>query len=137
MDKLKKARSSKARTLTRLINELKNARSLGSSRIEVEEKISNVKYTFEQLGEAQDDVLEAIEDGDVNADQEWYQAYDRKMNIEVIAAREYLEELEINNAKKLPVKIEKLKIPKFDADPKNIYDGGTHLSVIRKIYRKK
>ena len=83
MDELKRTRSSKTRTLTRRLNELNTVINVGASRIEVEEKIANAKYTFEQLGEAQVELLEVI--GETQAELpaciEWYKRYDKNLHV--------------------------------------------------------
>ena len=122
MEELKKARSSKARTLTRRLNELKTARTTGASREDVQERIMNAKYTFEQLGEAQDALLGGLGDNHDEWDAciDWYNGYDEKLNIGIAEARRYLLDLETDceSRKKIPVKIKKLSIPIFDCDPK-------------------
>ena len=87
---IKKERASKARTLTRRMKELFNAVKVGASVIEVKEKISIVKYTFEELGEIQDKLMEVIDGADgeaIAANSKWYDSYDDKVNKEVSNAR--------------------------------------------------
>ena len=77
-------RSNKARTLTRRLKELYNSVKNNASEIEVKEKISTVKYTFEELGDIQDDVATYT----TNA--KWYEDYDEKMNIGISNAWIYI-----------------------------------------------
>ena len=91
---------------------MNTARVGEAPRIEVEENITNVKYIFEQLGESQDDLLEEM--GENHADLavcgEWYWKYDRNLNAEVTTPRKYLDGLELENSRKMLVKIKKLNV---------------------------
>ena len=57
--------------------------------MDVEEKISKVKYPFEQLGEIQDKLSGLLEgdDDEFEKSYESYQGYDRKVNFEINTAR--------------------------------------------------
>ena len=64
---------------------------------------------------------------DLPACVEWYKKYDKTLNIEVSAARRWLEVLEQENNMKLPIKIKKLNIPPFDeSDPKTVFKMEGH-----------
>ena len=78
MDALKKTRNSKTRTITRRLNEPNTVRVSETTRIEVEEKIANIKYTFAQLAESQDDLLEEMGKNhvDLAACVDWYRKYE-------------------------------------------------------------
>ena len=121
MEDVKKERSRKAGTLTRRMKELFNAVKNEASVIEVKEKISTVKYTFEELGELQDKYMELIDDkdvGEISTGNKWYDTYDGKVNKEISNAREYIDHCETDQKNELPVKLEKLSIPVFESDPK-------------------
>ena len=106
METVKKERSNNARTLTRRLKELYNSVKNNASEIEVEEKISTVKYTFEELGDIQDKLLEVISEDDVatyTTNVKWYEDYDEKMNIGISNARIYMRQLLRNDNTELPV----------------------------------
>ena len=62
MEDAKKEQSCKAGTVTRPVKELENAVRNSVSPVEVKEKISNVKYTFDDLGELQDKFYQLIDE---------------------------------------------------------------------------
>ena len=121
MEDVKKERANKARTLTRRIKELYNAINNRSSVVEVAEKISTVKFTFEELGDIQDKLLEILGEGDADAydtNIKWYDAYDVKVNKEVSRGRGYIQDIEKSSKNEPAVKLSKLSIPVFESDPK-------------------
>ena len=122
METAKRDRINKARTLTCCIKELYNVLKNGSSIIEVNEKISAVKYTFKELGDLQDNLISLIEDEDVETiDQNtaWYDNYDEKVNQSIIAhAREYIQHRETRTMNEVPVKLVRLTVPVFESDHK-------------------
>ena len=121
METVKKERSNQARTLTWRLKELYNSVKNNVSEIEVKEKISTVKYTFEELGDIQDKLLGVISEDDVatyTTNVKWYEDYDEKMNIGISNARIYIRQLLRNDNAELPVKITKLSMPVFESEPK-------------------
>ena len=123
MEDAKKERTSKARTLSRRIRELSNIIKSDGSIVEVEEKMAAVKYSFEQLGDLQDMVMEYLEDDVEGTAQnvKWYDAYDEKVNWVILSARRYIEgnEKTAKDKDTIPVKLAKLKLPVFEGDHKN------------------
>ena len=121
MEEAKRERSRKAGTTTRRVKELQNAVKNEASPTEIKEKISTVKYTFEELGELQDKVLELIDPTDTTAiatDIKWYDSYDDKVNKGIIDARGFIRHGEEATRNELPVKLAKLKLPEFESDSK-------------------
>ena len=122
MEEIKKERSNKARTLTRRLNELINTTKLNGANIEVNEKISQVKNTLEELGEIQDRLLGSIDESDDTATTEiikWYEGYVQKVNIEISTSRAYLNSIGKSEEPSVPpVKIEKLSVPLFESEPR-------------------
>ena len=126
MDEIKKRRSSKARTATRRVKDLKNAVRDDVSKEGIQEKVSSVKYTLEELGSLQDDLLDAIGDDEDKRDEveramQWYEKYEREINQTVTMARNHISSIDAEHASpsKSYVKIKKLTIPVFEGDPRN------------------
>ena len=61
MEDIKKNRTVAARKVTRKTNELLTAIKCNSVKWDIEEKIHTVKYTMEELGTIQDDLLLLID----------------------------------------------------------------------------
>ena len=121
MEAVKKERSTKARRLTRRVKELDNAIQNGVATIEVKEKISSIKYTIGELGDIQDKLTELVDENDVDmytAQMKWYDEYDGKVNRAIAQARTYIEDRERGTKCEGSVKLSKLSIPVFEADPK-------------------
>ena len=93
MDEAKKARTSKARTVTRRVNELLNAISALSMENEIIAKIENLKYTMNELGDLHDAFINLMVDGDEEErtrQDEWYYEYDKKVNQAVKEGRQFI-----------------------------------------------
>ena len=145
---LKKNRASKARTFTRRLNELKVAVSVSASIHEVEYSIKQVKWTYEELGRLQDELLDDVAEDTIDYMEAitWYEKYVTEFNVVVTGARKYVDDQEIKRAREYvnplrdlmpvlektnsdvksrvtssfpnPVKIKKLSIPVFESQPK-------------------
>ena len=122
----KKQRSIKARRVTRRVNELLNGIKTFIAKAEITEKINNVKYVVDELGELQDDYMGYLDTNNtelLNAEQVWYDEYDLKANLAIKEARKYISERETplpwptNQSPKL----KKLEIPKFESEPKDFF----------------
>ena len=119
MEDVKKERSRKGATVSRRVKELENACKRDVDPIEIKEKISNVKYTFEELGELQDKLIELLPDEPAKKVSEtWYDGYDDKVNRVIRLARNTIKISEDAKKNDVPVKLEKLKIPEFNSDTK-------------------
>ena len=93
----KKQRSIKARRVTRRVNELLNGIKTSIAKAEITEKINNVKYVVDELGELQDDYMGYLDTNNtelLNAEQVWYDEYDLKANLAIKEARKYISERE-------------------------------------------
>ena len=129
MDAAKKARSVKARVVSRRVNELINGIK-GLLQVEdIDEKLKNLKLSHDELGALHDEVLTTMEEADENADAfenetKWYDDYDMRVNKVVKMARTHMDEMKAARAKKeekIPVKVKKLEIPTFYSEPKKFY----------------
>ena len=124
----KKARSSKARLLTRRIGELRRTYSHGGSSEEVMEKIYNVKSVFDELGYLHSHILSYLGDDDtsnaqVQSQEEWYSRFDINVTDVIVTTQKYLDELghaqpERSAVVPSDVKFQKLQIPVFDSQPR-------------------
>ena len=126
MEELKKKRASKARVVTRRVNELGNGVTCALTEGEIVDKINNLKYASSELGARQDDVMEAADsDADPNVtetEEKWYDVYDKRVNRAIKEARSYIAiRLEEAKPQKPAVKFKRLEIPKFDSDPKKFF----------------
>ena len=86
--------------------------------IDIEEKIAQIKKTFDDLGWAQDEVIEltGINDKDsLDKQAKWYNNYIKEVNKNITLAREYLESIRHRKEQVKPdksaIKIERLKLP--------------------------
>ena len=97
MEEKKKERSSKARTLTRRIKELHTTIGSQAQAIDVQEKIAQIKYTFEELGTIQDELLDTCMEEEANYDEivTWYDKYDYEVNKEIVRAQKYLQSIQL------------------------------------------
>ena len=106
--------SSKGRTLTRRLNELRNMVRSNGAPIDVEEKVIQIKDTFKDFGPTQDELLSHIDENNVDNITNcmwWYDKYDREFNAEISEATKATTEYPINSM----IKLQKLKIPVFDS----------------------
>ena len=123
----KKQRSGKARVLTRRLNELLNGLSCLLQVEEIVDKMSNLKYTLCELGTFHDDLLTAIEEENaapdaIETENEWYNEYDKKVNIAVRQARSYVDDLKTAETKKekIPLKGEKVGNTELHVRPETV-----------------
>ena len=123
MEEAKNVRSSKARTVTRRLNELHNMVRSNGAPVDGEEKVIQIKDTFEDLGQTQGELLGHIDENvvdNITNCMKWYDKYDREFNAEISETRKYLEatkataEYPTNSM----IKLQKLKIPVFDSQPR-------------------
>ena len=127
----RKARTSKARMVTRKTNELSNAIKLEVHSVEINEKIRSLKFTMGELGELHDAVIENIPEGENNEtevahDDEWYYRYDVMVDNVIKDANEYVIRKETPiPANEIPistgVKLKKLEIPIFNSDHREYF----------------
>ena len=121
MEEAKRVRSNKGKTATRRINELITATKEDLHSEELDAKVQKLREAIEKLGVAHDVVLESVtseEEAAVIGLENWYYDYDKKANVAIRNAgkRKCLENRKDSGARK--VKIETLKVPKFDSSPK-------------------
>ena len=129
MEDAKKNRSDKGRMATRRTNELNSAISQELPVEELESKIGILKEAMEELGLAQDKVLEKLEEDNdkeeyANLVEEleiWYFKYVEKANSAIRMVGLIKKEQEIDKTNRSDVKIDKLKLPKFDSSPKSYF----------------
>ena len=122
LEKTKKARSSIARTLTRRTNELRHLVQNGVAATDVEEKISQVKGSMEDLGLVHDEVMNSMDESDeanLTTQGTWYDNYVTTVSQGIALARQYVEtEKGLSRTRDPSVKIQRLKIPVFDSKPR-------------------
>ena len=131
MDEAKKTRTWKARVVTRRTNELLNSMKCKLQEEEIVDKINNLKYALTELGTLHDDVIGILEerkDGDekeklIEAEEQWYDVFDKKVNLAVKEGRTYIDDLKdaAKSKVKLSVKVKKLEVPTFKSDPKSYH----------------
>ena len=99
MDEVKKRRSSKAGTITRRVRELQNLIDIAADKLEITDKINNVKYAMDELGIVQDEYALLAEAEEDNAKllatiEKWYDEYDKTASRAIREARQYQSTLE-------------------------------------------
>ena len=117
-------RSFLARTVTRRTNELRTAIRCDISKEELLEKITNLRYSMEQLGTTQDMYLAEVGDDDEmerNRAEDWYLKYDESVNHVIRDAKAEITRKTIVDRASPPqdgVKIKRLEVPKFKSTHK-------------------
>lgn len=135
MDELKKRRSSKAGTVTRRIRELNNVVSMKADKLEVNDRINNLKYALDELGIIQDEYmnLNASENPQIISEADkWYYEYDMRASKAIREAREYNYARE-RESEDHRFKLQKLEIPKFKSDMKTFFKWR---SIFERLTRK-
>ena len=107
----KKARSAKAGTVTRRINELNLLLQREVDEVDVLGKINNLKTAMEQLGLAQDLYLSLLEPADtatLEEGEKWYYGYSSRVDTVVQLGRRHVEKPKDVKSSHAEVKIKKL-----------------------------
>ena len=137
MDEAKKKRTNKARVVSRRTTELLNGIRCSAQEEEINDKVANLKQALGELGSLHDDVMGYLDEKLVGASDEaagvavqieiskeddWYIAYDKKVNLAIKEARNYISGTQPAKVTNLPaVKIKKLEVPKFSGKPKDFH----------------
>ena len=126
MEDAKKHRTSKARIVTRRMNEVLNGIKSISLPGELNEKIHTLKNTMEELGKLQDEVILLIDESDqttLETEENWYYEYDRKVNTAIKQGMIYIKDNtkppDVNPVTQSYVKLRKLEVPSFSSDRRN------------------
>ena len=129
MENAKKERTIKSRTVTRRTNELINGIKLALKPDEIDEKIRNLKYGMDELGKLQDNVMEYVEDGtkEFENEESWYDNYDTKVNMAIREAKEYMDSQYTPPVRMFHgdmahmAKLKKLEIPTFRSEHREYF----------------
>ena len=126
MGEATKSRRTKGGIVTRRINELHGALKNEISRYEIMEKVNKLKDAMESLGEAQDAVINLIQDDNeknkkIEETDNWYYSYDdRENNIMKKALNSEMGSDDTKNATP-NIRIQTLQVPKFDNSPTSYF----------------
>ena len=132
MDELKKKRASKGKLVTRRTNELLNAVKCLLQEEEITDKINTLKYALGELGSIQDEISTLFDDqnqgepavlAQIEKENDWYNAYDNKVNLAIREARKYISDEKAAKDTKpaAQLKIKKLEVPQFTSQPKDFH----------------
>ena len=125
MEDAKKSRATKARFVTRRVNEVNNGIKTVAEKDDIIEKIENLKVAMNELGRIHDEYMGYFEDDPENLQKElkWYDEYDLKSNHAIKEGRRYIAGIEpwVDAKPPVLVKLKKLEIPKFNADSKSFF----------------
>ena len=112
--------------MTRRINELHGALKNEMSWNEIMEKVNKLKDAMENLGEAQDTVINLITDDEekpkkLEEAEKWYYSYDDRVNN--IIKKALKPEVGAGDTKNVipNIRIQKLQVPKFDNSPTSYF----------------
>ncbi len=133
MDEVKKRRAGKGKLVTRRTNELLSAVKCLLQEEDIVDKINTLKYALSELGSIQDELSTLLDEQNqdepavqqqIEKEQEWYDAYDKKVNLAIREARVYISDVKAAKESKpaaAQVKVKKLEVPKFTSQPKDFH----------------